>query len=465
MFFQRCVSFLPSVPHACNLNFNPENGWKIHRLKESNKVTDHIWQQPADEELTRSLAQWKPGSLTEQAIFAAVEDVGVATGRNVSDPEDLYEHWQGMIIYNNSLYFTHVTWSQLGPGYKKKLFRNFMNSIVQSYKKDGCRLPDVFMMMNIESVFPSAQKEVETSNKSSSSTTARAPVMCIARNVMDAKKCTLVPNPYFKTLNAWQKMTAKIRRNCPMNLPTWRQRQDRALWRGKCGFSSCESSGPRMKLGMLSACGDNSQYLDVAFKEETGCHRMEIWVREKNCPWLTDNTSQLINKVLKGAVIDQASFCQAKYLVNMPGQYQGSYSRHLQYIMPTGSAILIWETLSEFDEFYYHHLRPGKDFLWVHGDKDNSSKSYQNATGSKHIVEVVKQLRQNERRAWRLGKAARRFFQHNLSADALKKFWLETIHMYAKLQGFAPHVPAEACAMTRDAVSDRIKQMVALREA
>ncbi|KAK3250914.1 hypothetical protein CYMTET_39748, partial [Cymbomonas tetramitiformis] len=103
---------------------------------------------------------------------------------------------------------------------------------------------------------------------------------------------------------------------------------------------------------------------------------------EKSCPWLTDKTSQLIDKVLKGAVIDQASFCKAKYLIDMPGQYQGSYSRHLQYIMPTGSAILIWDTLSEFDEFYYHRLTPGKEFLWVHGDNNSSSKSYHNATGA-----------------------------------------------------------------------------------
>ncbi|KAK3274935.1 hypothetical protein CYMTET_16912 [Cymbomonas tetramitiformis] len=223
-----------AVPLECKFNFSTEHGWKIHGLKVSNKATNRIWQQPADYELTRSLAQWKPGSLTEQDIFAAVEDVGVATGRNVSDPEDLYEQWQGMIIYNNSLYFTHNTWSVRGLGYKKKLMRNFMNSIVQSYTKDGCRLPDVFMMVNLESVFPSAQKEGETSSTPSSSTTARAPVMCLARNVKDAKKCTLVPNPYFRTLRNWKGMSAKIRRKCAMDLPTWRQRQVWSLRSPKC---------------------------------------------------------------------------------------------------------------------------------------------------------------------------------------------------------------------------------------
>eukprot|EP00854_Cymbomonas_tetramitiformis_P003790 gene3790-4742_t len=210
---------------------------------------------------------------------------------------DLSEAIEMLIQQNILPHLPPIAQVNRAPTYKKQIMRKFLNSMLRSaVVKYNCSLPDVFLMVNVDSLMPP-------------------------------------------------------------------RKQDRALWHGKCGYNSCHASNPRMQLAANVV--HQKELFDVKFIGK-GCKSEDLnkWSGETDCKWLTPEVRADIQLMETGPMQSNINFCKSRYLINMPGAAKGSYSRNLQYILPCASAVLMWDKLGAYEEWYYRSMRPGKEFVW-----------------------------------------------------------------------------------------------------
>uniref|UniRef100_A0A7S3JW75 Glycosyl transferase CAP10 domain-containing protein n=1 Tax=Aureoumbra lagunensis TaxID=44058 RepID=A0A7S3JW75_9STRA len=75
--------------------------------------------------------------------------------------------------------------------------------------------------------------------------------------------------------------------------------------------------------------------------------------------------------IFTDAYVSHESFVKYQFLLNMPGQAGGSYSRNLNYLWSLGSIVFIWD--AHYTEWYYPALRHGLTHLVV--DESNAAKT------------------------------------------------------------------------------------------
>ena len=148
---------------------------------------------------------------------------------------------------------------------------------------------------------------------------------------------------------------------------------------------------------------------------------------------------------------NSADFARWKYLLNLPGERSGTYSRHLQTILPLKSVILRWQT--PWYEFYYMPLQSSFHHITTTGENITPSRG---RTGLRphnggfveyqHYIPVnrstlsaaVAALRANDSGARQLAENSRRFFESHLSSELIGGYWQSLLVRYQRLQRFDP---------------------------
>ncbi|KAK3247002.1 hypothetical protein CYMTET_43491 [Cymbomonas tetramitiformis] len=102
-----------------------------------------------DEQLKQSLARWSPGSVKPTDLLGLLYELD----------GQVETSWMGVHIHQNELYFSHTSGA---PTYKKQIMRKFLNSMLRSaVVKYNCSLPDVFLMVNVDSLMPPRKQVVK----------------------------------------------------------------------------------------------------------------------------------------------------------------------------------------------------------------------------------------------------------------------------------------------------------------
>ena len=117
-----------------------------------------------------------------------------------------------------------------------------------------------------------------------------------------------------------------------------------------------------------------------------------------------------------------------KMVLNLPGASSASYSRSLQFQLPSGAAVLKLE--NPYHEFYYASMVDGVHYV---------------AVNVSTVGTAWAALRADDTRAKALGEAARNFAATSLSGPALVGYWDELFAVHAALQTFTPGLPPRPC--------------------
>jgi len=206
----------------------------------------------------------------------------------------------------------------------------------------------------------------------------------------------LVPNPYFGTragrkqmgwLANWKKIEASV-----MEMSTKTPvaaRIPRAFWRGKCRHDERrrleDETEARRRAHAVDGCVEDSHELgkrarllgaaltvarrdlfDVKCEADYfdppkdpskhfACVRDPLARAE-----LEDAAKKCLNHekyVTDKHFFDMQEYAKYKYVLNLPGGTQGSYSRNLNHLWSTGAAVLLWD--ASFVEWYYPALASG----------------------------------------------------------------------------------------------------------
>ena len=178
----------------------------------------------------------------------------------------------------------------------------------------------------------------------------------------------LVPNPYFgygDINDMWRLQTeALLAAN-----RTAEERIPRVFWRGEVanhdahagkrkGYPCKSERGNHARLAALALTADDPAHFDV--RCNVGCEARDAatWP----CPGLAyDATMRKIyadnSSIRDPRFYTEPDYANYKYVLNLPGKTDGSYSRNLNHLWYVGAAVLLWDTPAV--EWYYPALKHG----------------------------------------------------------------------------------------------------------
>lgn len=172
----------------------------------------------------------------------------------------------------------------------------------------------------------------------------------------------MVPNPYFHDLEFWTAVR-RILKQTASERP-WSGRRDSVFWRGHIQVSPCADE--QGNWHRLRAATINSPKIDVRCWMLKKCRIRDD--RTSPCPGLEyddamkrarDNPSLITRE----GHVPKENFTNYRYLLNLPGSTQGSYSRNLNHLWFLDSVLLLWK--SSHAEWYYPDLEHKKTHLDV----------------------------------------------------------------------------------------------------
>ena len=178
----------------------------------------------------------------------------------------------------------------------------------------------------------------------------------------------LVPNPYFgygDINDMWRLQTeALLAAN-----RTAEERIPRVFWRGEVanhdahagkrkGYPCKSERGNHARLAALALTADDPSHFDV--KCNVGCEARDA--TKWPCPGLAyDATMRKIyadnSSIRDPKFYTEPDYANYKYVLNLPGKTDGSYSRNLNHLWYVGAAVLLWDTPAV--EWYYPALKHG----------------------------------------------------------------------------------------------------------
>ena len=176
----------------------------------------------------------------------------------------------------------------------------------------------------------------------------------------------LVPNPYFgygDINDMWRLQTeALLAAN-----RTAEERIPRVFWRGEVarhpagkrkGYPCKSERGNHARLAALALPADDPSHFDV--KCNVGCEARDA--TKWPCPGLAyDATMRKIyadnSSIRDPRFYTEPDYANYRYVLNLPGKTDGSYSRNLNHLWYVGAAVLLWDTPSV--EWYYPALKHG----------------------------------------------------------------------------------------------------------
>eukprot|EP00005_Dracoamoeba_jomungandri_P013463 CAMPEP_0174274778 /NCGR_PEP_ID=MMETSP0439-20130205/59216_1 /TAXON_ID=0 /ORGANISM="Stereomyxa ramosa, Strain Chinc5" /LENGTH=340 /DNA_ID=CAMNT_0015366777 /DNA_START=97 /DNA_END=1116 /DNA_ORIENTATION=- len=308
------------------------------------------------------------------------------------DPQqERNKEFQGVYIIDNELYYTKDT-------IRKKYGR--LHRCLQSYLQ-YFKSPDLFFLLN---VMPKAREHILTTQSRGENL---RPLFSLSKT--DEYADVLYPNMYFGHIREWKLISTMLLNS--NNKHPWDSKISKAFWRGSCGQNKTATQ-PRLDLLKLH---EHDDVLDVStffpcplrqYKKQAESLSKEI---------------DTYKKFPVGDMIDQVDFARYKYLLNMPGDSEGGYSKNLQTILPLNSTSLFWK--SDWREFYYYHLQPNVHYIEV--DETN-------------VVSVVTDLQKNDEKAKKIAEDSTQFFVEHLSPVDIVNYWKELLTAYSQLLNFDP---------------------------
>ena len=116
--------------------------------------------------------------------------------------------------------------------------------------------------------------------------------------------------------------------------------------------------------------------------------------------------------------INLEDHCNWKYLLHLRGV---SYSGRLKYLLSCGSVVIIVK--NNFEEFYYHKL-PGNVLFTANESTPNE------------LLQIVKDLENDEERQQKLAKSVQAFVETFLSQDAIHCYMYKVLKQYGSLMSY-----------------------------
>ena len=175
----------------------------------------------------------------------------------------------------------------------------------------------------------------------------------------------LVPNPYFGLGDINDMWRLQIEALMDAN-ETTKKRDPRVFWRGEVaahlarrkGYPCKSERGNHARLAALALTADDPSHFDV--KCNVGCEARDA--TKWPCPGLAyDATMRKIygdnSSIRDPKFYTEPDYANYKYVLNLPGKTDGSYSRNLNHLWYVGAAVLLWDTPSV--EWYYPALKHG----------------------------------------------------------------------------------------------------------
>ena len=117
-----------------------------------------------------------------------------------------------------------------------------------------------------------------------------------------------------------------------------------------------------------------------------------------------------------------------KYALHLPGSYAATYSRTLQFLLWTGTAVFLYDC--PYYEFYYPGLSPWVNYIPV--NLTNLEERW--AWAQAHPARVA-----------RIAAAGMAHAQSELSTARVFGYWRSLLEAYAALQTFTVKLPHDAC--------------------
>ena len=176
----------------------------------------------------------------------------------------------------------------------------------------------------------------------------------------------LVPNPYVGLGDVNDMWRLQIEDLMDANKTT-KKRDPRVFWRGEVaahpagkrkGYPCKSERGNHARLAALALTADDPSHFDV--KCNVGCEARDA--TKWPCPGLAyDATMRKIyadnSSIRDPKFYTEPDYANYKYVLNLPGKTDGSYSRNLNHLWYVGAAVLLWDTPSV--EWYYPALKHG----------------------------------------------------------------------------------------------------------
>jgi hypothetical protein len=166
-------------------------------------------------------------------------------------------------------------------------------------------------------------------------------------------------------------------------------------------------------------------WADFAFTNDFAA-QLHRWNDE---PWRKRLPHRLLDlRAGKGQLTAMTEVARYRYALHLPGGFAGTYSRTLQYLLWTGTTVLLYEQLCA--EFYYHRLTP-----WVHYIPVNAS----------NLGERVGWARSHPTEAAAIGAAGQALAARYLTGRRVGEYWQAALRAYHRIQHFTLKLPADAC--------------------
>ena len=194
------------------------------------------------------------------------------------------------------------------------------------------------------------------------------PTTVIAKKAGYAQCGVLVPNPYFgrgDTADEWPWAIAELRGRAAK----WphAKRAPRAFWRGTLGHHAdagpCDrDSGNYDRFRAMTLTATFPKAFDIK------CHRCAPWNASAPCAGgVHDATMAALaadpSPIFDAKWYEPKAYARFKYVVNLPGETAGSYSRNLNHLWAVGSGVMLWD--AAFVEWYYPALRHGETHVAI----------------------------------------------------------------------------------------------------
>jgi len=120
------------------------------------------------------------------------------------------------------------------------------------------------------------------------------------------------------------------------------------------------------------------------------------------------------------AWLTRKDYTKYKYVLNLPGQTTGSYSRNLNHLWSTGAAVVLWD--GPWVEWYYPALATGKTHLAVNRSTAEAAVDRVEADGTEFQ---------------RLVKEAKRVDQEHVCASCIANYWRRALEAIRARAGYA----------------------------
>ena len=260
----------------------------------------------------------------------------------------------------------------------------------------------------------------------------------------------LVPNPYFGLGDINDMWRLQIEALMDAN-ETTKKRDPRVFWRGEVaahpagtrkGYPCKSERGNHARLAALALTADDPSHFDV--KCNVGCEARDA--TKWPCPGLAyDATMRKIyadnSSIRDPKFYTEPDYANYKYVLNLPGKTDGSYSRNLNHLWYVGAAVLLWDTPAV--EWYYPALKHGATHAAI------------NRTTARAVVEA---LDASPDKYSRLLAGARRVQKELTSPEAIARYVRHVVDALRKAQ--AQHLIDWGAVLAGETCSDFVEVTV-----